>query len=100
MLPVDAAEEIQVGGYVLADLHRAGEPYVATVGWVVDHEFHPGVPAEYVVLRPVAGGGDVELLAVPEVPVGADVRAAVLADARDDDVPWLGEKGFDGRVGW
>jgi hypothetical protein len=52
---------------------------------VVDDELDPGVAAEDVVLGAVAGRRDIELLAVPEEPVGADVGAAVLAEADADD---------------
>jgi hypothetical protein len=97
VLLADSADEVQVGGDVLADLYRAGKSHVTVAGRVVDDELDPGIAAEDVVLGAIAGRRHVELLAVPVEPVGTDVRAAVLADAGDLDVKRLGEEGFEFR---
>jgi hypothetical protein len=70
---------------------------IAVAGRVVDDQLDPGVAAEHVVLHALAGRRDVEPVAIPEEPVGADVRAPVFADAGDDDVPGFGQEGFESR---
>jgi transcriptional regulator GlxA family with amidase domain len=91
LLP-DGAETVQLGPNVLADLHRAGELDVAVAGRVVDEQLDTRVPGEDLVLRPGPGRRDVELRAVPEEPVRAQVRPAVLADARDDGIARFGQE--------
>src|SRR6202042_1972846 len=94
LLP-DRTEAGQLGGEVLADLDSARNQPRAKTGGIVDQQLRPRVPAEDGVLHPVSRGGDVEALAIPVEPVGAQVRAPVAADPGDDNVTWFSEERLD-----
>ena len=91
----DGAKAGQLRGDVLSDLHGGRDQDGAEPGAVVNEQLRPRVTAEDRVLNPVSGGRDVEPLAVPVEPVGAQVRAPVAADPGDDDVTWFGEERLD-----
>src|SRR2546429_565849 len=79
-------------GEILADLDGGRDQYGAEAGGIVDEQLRPRVPAEDRVLHPASRRRDVEMLAVPVEPVGAQVWASVAADPGDDDVTRLGEE--------
>jgi len=91
----DSTEAGQLRGQILADLHGGRDQHGAETGWIVDKQLRPRVPAEDGVLHPVSRGRDVEALAVPVEPVGAQVRAPVAADPGDDDVTRFSQERLD-----
>ena len=95
MLLPDGPEAGQLGGDVLADLDRGRDQHRAEAGGVVDEQLGPRVPPEDRVLHPASRGRDIEALAVPVEPVGAQVRAPVAADPGHHDVTRFGEERFE-----
>src|SRR5712672_2990787 len=91
----DSTEAWQLRGEILADRHGGRDQHGAETGGIVDQQLRPRVPAEDGVLHPVPRGRDVEALAIPVEPVGAQVRAPVAADPGDDDVTRLREERLD-----
>src|SRR5450755_1844074 len=91
----DSTEAGQLRGEILADLDGGPNQHGVKTGWIIDKQLRPRVPAEDGVLHPVSRGRDVEALAIPVVPVGAQVRAPVAADPGDDDVTRLSEDRLD-----
>src|ERR1700734_3484621 len=91
----DSAKAGQLGGDILADLDGSREQHGTKAGRVVDEQLGSRVPAEDRVLDAVSRGRDVEALAVPGEPVGAQVRAPVAADPGADDVTRLGQERLD-----
>jgi hypothetical protein len=91
----DSAKAGQFGGDIFADLGGGRDQHGTEAGRVIDEQLSSRVPAEDRVLHAVACGRDVEALAVPKEPVGAQVRAPVVADPGDDDVTRLGQERLD-----
>ena len=91
----DSTEAGQLRAGILADLDGGGDQHGTEAGGIVDKQLRPRVPAEDRVLHPVSRCRDVEALAVPVEPIGAQMRAPVAADPGDDDVTRLSEKRLD-----
>src|ERR1700675_3712077 len=91
----DSAEARQFRGDIVPDLDGGRDQYGAETGGIVNKQLRPRVAAEDRVFHAVPRRGDIEALAVPVEPVGAQVRAPVPADPGDDDVTPLGQERLD-----
>lgn len=91
----DSAEAGQLRGDILADLNGGRDQHGAEPGGIVNEQLCPRVPAEDRVLHAASCGRDVEPLAVPEEPVGTQVRAPVPADPGDDDITRFSQERLD-----
>jgi len=86
------AEVLELPGDVFADLHSGGHQHRPESRGVIDGQLRPGIPLEDGVLDSASGSRDIEALAVPVEPVGAQVRPTVSTDASDDYVSGFGEE--------
>src|ERR1035441_5372443 len=91
----DSAEAGQLGGEILADLCGGREHNGKDADRIIDEQLGSRVPAEDRVLHAVSCSRDVEALAIPREPVGAQVRTPVAADPGNDDVTRLSQERLD-----
>jgi hypothetical protein len=79
MLFADGVEPGQFRGVILADLDGGRDQHGPEAGGVIDGQLRWWIPPEDRVLDAIAGGPDVETLAVPVKPVGAEMRRTASA---------------------